>query len=162
MEIWKFEYLENKRSFLAEIKNIFHSFWRVNVCYFSLFLKEECISSLFWTKYIEKKFNLQFFFFPLFHEHSHSLELPCTAHPLKNFCFEKKKCNQDYAHDVDIFPDEKIMNRSEPTNQVQTKINIMKGLQTYLNDLKNYLTTYEGFKIRRVILKILGKYWFFE
>ena len=50
------------------------------------------------------------------------------------------------------------MKRSEPTNQVQTKINIMKGLQTYLNDLKNYLTTYEGFKIRRVILKILGKY----
>ena len=47
---------------------------------------------------------------------------------------------------------------SEPTNQVQTKINIVKGLQTYLNDLKNYLTTYQGFKIRLVILKILGKY----
>ena len=52
----------------------------------------------------------------------------------------------------------KLQRGSEPTNQVQTKINIMKGLHTYLNDLKNYLTTYEGFKIRRVILKILGKY----
>ena len=67
-------------------------------------------------------------------------------------------CNQDNAHDVDIFPNEKITKRSEPTNQVQTKINIMKGLQTYLNDLKNYLTTYQGFKIRLVILRILGKY----
>ena len=67
-------------------------------------------------------------------------------------------CNRDNAHDVDIFPDEKITKRSETINQVQTKINIVKGLQTYLNDLKNYLTTYQGFKIRLVILKILGKY----
>ena len=66
--------------------------------------------------------------------------------------------NRDNAHDVDIFPDEKITKRSEPTNQAQTKINIVKGLQTYLNDLKNYLTTYQGFKIRLAILKILGKY----
>ena len=67
-------------------------------------------------------------------------------------------CNQENTHDVDIFPDEKITKRSEPTNQAQTKINIVKGLQTYLNDLKNYLTIYQGFKIRLVILKILGKY----
>ena len=66
--------------------------------------------------------------------------------------------NRDNAHDVDIFPDEKITKRSEPTNQAQTKINIVKGLQTYLNDLKNYLTSYQGFKIRLLILKILGKY----
>ena len=67
-------------------------------------------------------------------------------------------CNQDNTHDVDIFPDEKITKRSEPTNQAQTKINIVKGVETYSNDLKNYLTSYEGFKIRLVILKILGKY----
>ena len=66
--------------------------------------------------------------------------------------------NRDNAHDVDIFPDEKITKRSEPTNQAQTKINIVKGLQTYLNDLNNYLTTYQGFKIHLVIIKILGKY----
>ena len=64
--------------------------------------------------------------------------------------------NRDNAHDVDIFPDEKITKRSEPTNQAQTRINIVKGLQTYLNDSKNYLITYQGFKIRLVILKILG------
>ena len=28
MEIQKFEYLENEKSFLDEIKNIFRSFWR--------------------------------------------------------------------------------------------------------------------------------------
>ena len=64
--------------------------------------------------------------------------------------------NQDNAYDVDIFPE--ITKKSEPTNQVQTKINIVKGLQTYLNDFKNYLTTYQGFKICPVILKILGRY----
>ena len=66
--------------------------------------------------------------------------------------------NRDSAHDVDIFPDEKITKRSEPTNQAQTKINIAKSLKTYLNDLRNYLTTYQGFKICLVILKILDKY----
>ena len=65
--------------------------------------------------------------------------------------------NRGNAHDLDIFPDKKITKRSGPTSQAQTKINIVKGLQTYLNDLKNYLTTYQGFKIRLVIIKILGK-----
>ena len=51
-------------------------------------------------------------------------------------------CNQDNAHDVDIFPDEKITKRSEPTNQAQTRINTVKGFQTFLNDLKNYLKAY--------------------
>ena len=36
---------------------------------------------------------------------------------------------------TDIFPDEKITIRSEPTNQAKTKTNIAKGLQTNLNDL---------------------------
>ena len=38
-------------------------------------------------------------------------------------------CNRENAHDVDIFPDEKIKKRTEPANQAQTKINIVKGLQ---------------------------------
>ena len=67
-------------------------------------------------------------------------------------------CNRDNSHGVDIFPDEKITKRIEPKNQAQTKINISKGLKTYLNDLKNYLTTYQGFKIRFLILKTLVKY----
>ena len=67
-------------------------------------------------------------------------------------------CNQDNAHDVDIFPDEKITKRNEATNQAKTKANIAKGLKTYLNGSKNYLTPYQGFKICLVILKIPCKY----
>ena len=56
-------------------------------------------------------------------------------------------CNRDNAHDIDICSDKKITKRSDPTNQAQTKINIAKGLKTYLNDFKNHLTTYLQFKI---------------
>ena len=39
---------------------------QLNVCvsYFSLFLKEQCVSWLLRTKYFEKKFNLQLFYLP--------------------------------------------------------------------------------------------------
>ena len=30
-KLQKFEYLENEKSFLDELKSIFHSFWRVNI-----------------------------------------------------------------------------------------------------------------------------------
>ena len=56
---------------------------------------------------------------------------------LKNNCM----CNRDNAHDIDIFPDKKITKRNEPTNQAKTKTNIAKGLKTYSNGSKNYLTT---------------------
>ena len=67
-------------------------------------------------------------------------------------------CNRNNAHDGDIFPDEKITTKSAPTNQAKTKRNIVKGLKTCLNGLKNYLTIYQEFKICLVILKIFGKY----
>ena len=84
----------------------------------------------------------------------HALPAFLKLRVLKNNCM----CNRDNAHDVDIFPDAKLTKKSEPTNQAKTKTNIAKGLKTCLNDLKNYLNTYQGFKIRFVILKILGKY----
>ena len=61
---------------------------KASVRYFSLFLKDKCISSLFWTKYNEKKFNLQLFFSHRFMNiHSrlsyHGLPL------LKTSCFQK-------------------------------------------------------------------------
>ena len=86
----------------------------------------------------------------------HTLSAFLKLRVLKSNCM----CNRDNAHDVDIFPDEKIMKRSEPKNQAKTKTNIVKGLKTYLNGSKNYLTTYQGFKIFLVILKILCKYWY--
>ena len=84
--------------------------------------------------------------------------LPTLKLPVfKNNCM----CNRDNAHDVDdvdIFPNEKITKRSEPKNQAKTKTNTTKGFKTYLNGSKNYLTTYQRFKICLVILKILCKY----
>lgn len=44
------------------------------------------------------------------------------------------------------------MKRSEPTTQAQTKINIPKGLKTYLNDSEKYLTSFQGFKTHIAIL----------
>ena len=39
-------------------------FFKACVRYFSLFLKEQCVSWLFQTKCFEKKFNLQLFYLP--------------------------------------------------------------------------------------------------
>ena len=64
-------------------------------------------------------------------------------------------CNWDNAHDVDIFPDEKITKGSEPTKQAQTKINIVKGFQNYLNDLKTILPLIKGLKYVFWLLKSL-------
>ena len=41
---------------------LWEDIFKACVRYFSLFLKENCISSLFQTKYIERKSNLQLFF----------------------------------------------------------------------------------------------------
>ena len=38
--------------------------------------------------------------------------------------------NRENAHDVDIFPNKKPQRKMNQTNQAQTKINIVKGLQT--------------------------------
>ena len=77
------------------------------VCYFSLFLKDKCISSLFRTKYIEKNLTYSCFFFPLFHKHLFSPGLPRTTHLLETSCLEKiTVCNQDNAPDIATCPDE--------------------------------------------------------
>ena len=79
------------------------------------------------------------------HSHSSFHVLPAFLKllVLKNVC----TCNSDNAHNIDICPDEKIMTKSEPAKQAQTNISIVKALKTYLNDLKSYLTTYQGFKM---------------
>ena len=59
------------------------------VHYFLLFLKEKCISSLFQTKYTEKKFNLQLIFLPIVSWIFTLLELPSAACLLKTSCFVK-------------------------------------------------------------------------
>ena len=84
-------------------------FSKLKACvrYFLLFLKDKCISSLFRTKYNEKKFNLKLFFFPLFHEDLFSPGLPRATRLLETSCLEKiTMCNRDNARDVAACTDE--------------------------------------------------------
>ena len=74
--------------------NLFQDQLKACVCYFSLFSKDKCISSLVQTNYIEKKFTYSCFFFPLFHEHLFSPGLPRTTRLLETSCLEKiTMCN---------------------------------------------------------------------
>ena len=101
------------------------------VCYFSLFLKDKCISLLFRTKYIEKKFNLQLLFLPTV-SHLFSPGLPRATRFLENSCLEKiTVCAiETMLMTLLLVQMNKAQREVNQTNQVQTKINIMKGLQT--------------------------------
>ena len=106
--------------------------FKANVRYFSLFLKDKCVSSLFWMKHTEKKFNLLLFFFsPQFHEHLFSPGLPCATRLLETSCWEKiTACVIQTMLVTLLFVQmNKAWRQVNRTNQVQTKIN-MKGLQT--------------------------------
>ena len=105
---------------------------KASVRYFSLFLKDKCISSLFRTKYIEKKFTLHLFFFPLFHEDLISPGLPRATRLLETSCLEKiTVCViETMLVTLPLVQMNKARREGNRTNQVQTKINIMKGLQT--------------------------------
>ena len=100
--------------------------------YFSLFLKDKCMSSLVRTKYIEKKFTLQLFFSPLFYEHLFSPGVPHATRLLETSSLEKITVCVIEAILVTL----PLVQMNKPrrevnrTNQVQTTINIMKGLQT--------------------------------
>ena len=60
------------------------------VRYFSLFLKEKCISSLFQMEYIEKKFNLQLCFLPIVSRTFTLAWATTRCPPSWNFLFWKK------------------------------------------------------------------------
>ena len=98
------------------------------VCYFSLFLKDKCISSLFRTKYIENKFNLV-----VFSSHLFSPGLPRATRLLETSCLEK--ITVCVIETMLVMLPLVQMNKAQreevnQTNHVQTKINIVKGLQT--------------------------------
>ena len=102
------------------------------VRYFSLFLKDNCISSSFRTKYIEKKFNLQLFFLPNVHEHLFCPGLPLATRLLETSCLEKITVFviKTMLVTLPLVQMNKAQREGNRKNQVQTKINIMKGLQT--------------------------------
>ena len=88
--------------------------------YFSLFLKDKCISLLVQMKYIEKKFNLQLVFLATV---SWTFIVSwATMHysPPWNFLFRKNNCmcNRDNACDVAACPSTKWSEPNKPsTNQ---------------------------------------------
>ena len=89
------------------------------------------ISSLFRTKYIEKKFNLQLFFLPTV---SRTLFYSLLGYPrlLETSCLEKiTVCViETMLVTLPLVQMNKAQREVNRTNQVQTKINIVKGLQT--------------------------------
>ena len=59
------------------------------VGYFSLFMKEQCISRLFQMKYFKENLTYSCLILPLFYEHLFCPQLPRAAHPLKSSNFGK-------------------------------------------------------------------------
>ena len=101
-------------------------FFKACVRYFSLFLKDKCISSLFRTKYIEKKFNLQLFFLPTV-----SRTFILSRATTRNFLFRKNNCViETMLVTLPLVQMNTARREANRTNQVQTKMNIMRGLQT--------------------------------
>ena len=106
--------------------------FKARVHYFSLFLKEKLFLRYFKQSTLKRNLTYSCFFFPLFHKHLFSPGLPCATHLLETSYLEK----------ITVFVIETMllmlplvqMNKARRevnrTNQVQTKINIMKGLQT--------------------------------
>ena len=87
---------------------IIYLFFKCCIHYFSLLLKDKCISSLVRTKYIEKRFTLQLIFLPTV-SWTFILSWATTHYPPRwNFLFSKNNCmcNWDNAHDVAACPDE--------------------------------------------------------
>ena len=121
--------LTNTLKIMIKIKNhytlklvsaIFHYFSKTNVflCYFK------------WSK---SKRNLTYscFFFPLFHEHLFSPGLPCATRLLETSCLEKIMVGviETMLVILPLGQMNKAQREVNRTNQVQTKINIMNGLQ---------------------------------
>ena len=101
------------------------------VRYFSLFLKGICISSLFRTKYIEEKFNLQLLFLPTV-SRAFIFSRAITRYPPPWNLFRKNNCmcNRDNTRDVAACPDEWSRKRSEPNKQ---STNLDKHHERYSN-----------------------------
>ena len=117
---------------MKNAKVLLRSKLKTCVSYFSLFFKGKCISSLVRSKYIENKFNLQLFFL-LTHSQTFILSWATTRYPPPwNFLFRKiTVCViETMLVTLPLVQMNKARREVNRTNQVQTKINIVKGLQT--------------------------------
>ena len=129
LELWHLIYPRLLTGFGMQV---FFTNLKACVCYFSLFLKDKFISSLFRTKYIKSTLTYSCFFFPLLHKHLISPEPPCTTHLLETSCLEKITVFviETMLVTLPLVQMNKAQREGNRTNHVQTKINMMKGLQT--------------------------------
>ena len=106
---------------LKLLSAIFHYFYKTNVflCYFE-------------QSTLKRNLTYSCFFFPLFHEHLFCPGLPCATHLLETSCLEKiTVCVMETMLLTFLLVQmNKARREVNRTNQVQTKINIVKGLQT--------------------------------
>ena len=113
---------------------ISYKFFKVCVRYFSLFLKDKVFLCFF--EWITLKRNLTYscFFFPLFHKHLFSPGLPRATRLLETSCLEKiTVCViETMLVTLPLVQMNKAQREVNQTNQVQTKINLMKGLQMFV------------------------------
>ena len=99
--------LHNLHLALVVSFHFFYPLLKACVHYFSLFLKEQCVNWLFWTKYFENKFNLQLFYLPTVSWTFSPFWATMRYLPPWNFLFWKNKCmcNRDIPCDVATCPD---------------------------------------------------------
>ena len=100
---------------------------------FHYFQKNNVLFGYFEQNTLERNLNCSCFLFPLFHEQVFSYELPRAARLLKTSCFEKiTVCViETMLVTFSLVQMNKARREVNRTNLVQTKIMIVKGLQTY-------------------------------
>ena len=113
-------------------------------------------------KYIEKKFNLQCFFFPLLHENLSSPGLPRTARLLETSCLEKVTVCVIKTMLMMLPPVQMNKARREVkrTNQIQTKINRSSNVCYTLNPWEHMplnIKLHEKFFKKYILVKIFSR-----
>ena len=106
---------------LKLVSTIFHYFW-----------KNYVLLGSFQRNTLKRNLTYSCFIFPLLHEHLFSPELPRATRLLKTSCFEKiTVCViETMLLTLPLVQMNKARRTVNRTNQLQTKINIVKGLQT--------------------------------
>ena len=103
----------------------------------SAIFKRQLFLRYFERNTLKRNLTYSCFFFPLFHEHLFSPELPRATRLLETSCLEKiTVCViETMLVTLPLVQMNKARRKVNRTNQVQTKINIVKDLQTSVINL---------------------------
>ena len=105
--------------------------------FFTIFKKTNVFLRYFQRSTLKRNLTYSCFFFPLLHEHLFSPGLPCATRLLETSCLEKiTVCViETMLVTLPLVQMNKARRKVNCTNQVQTKINIVKGLQNSVVNL---------------------------